>query len=135
MRNRTSTSVGAALLLTLMAVATANTGADPRVTRGRMFEAPAPETFNMSGPYTGVLTGEIMLGEVTYRLAPNVQVYEIGRGPMPMGTVVNDRHVFLMGTRSGDSELITNVIIRPAEDASAAHGELQGHVQPAGAPE
>ncbi len=119
MRNRTSTTVGAALVLALMVFAAANTGADSRSKRKDTDFYGQP--FNTSGTFSGALGGSIVVGGVLYQLSPDVQLYEIGRGLVPVGEAYNGRFVFLSGARSGGSELIYSVIIRPASDGTESN--------------
>ena len=84
--------------------------------------APKPrpvQTFNASGPFTGVLAGEIRVGETTYRVSPDVQVYEIGNGPIPAGAAVTDRLVYLSGVVRGNSQIVDVIIVRPADELLA----------------
>ena len=122
MRNRTGITLVATLVvaLTVASVATAN---PPSWRDHFSFH---PEALATSGEFTGTLDGQISLGTDTYRLAPNVAVYEIGVGPLPAGSVITNRHVFLLG----QNDLVTMVIVRPASDSWADRGDLdsQTHI-------
>lgn len=129
MRNRTRNSLGVALVLAMTLLPAANAGADPRIQRGRAAALRQAQAFDVSGEYSGVLTGVIELGGVAYRLAPTARIYEIGQGPVPMGGAVDNRYVYLSGRRSGSFDLIYSVIICPPSDPSTDGSDVEGRVR------
>ena len=114
MRNRTGIAVGLAFALVLATVLIPTAGADGRRPRRLQSDLLRMETFNVSGEFTGALSGEILLGGTRYRIGTNVQVYEIGRGLIPAGSVVGARHVFLAGVKTLGSNTVFSIIVRPA---------------------
>ena len=117
MRNRTGLSLGAVLVLVLMASSVTKAGSDPLL-RGNRTPAPRPEPgCQVSGQYTGALSGQIQLGDESFQLSPDVVIYEIGNGFLPVGTVVADRYVFLSGTKVGGTNQVSVVVVRPASDS------------------
>lgn len=129
MRNRTGILFGTAIAVVLTAFSIANTGAAPSATwikRG----APRPSSnFGVSGEFTGNLVGNLLMDGVSYRLAPDAILYEIGHGLLAPGTLVPNRHVFLSGQKLGDLLVVTTVIVRPFEDMRASRGDTDGQVQ------
>jgi hypothetical protein len=136
MRNRTSIYLSAALLTVLAAIPVADAAADSGFWRGRTITRHPSPGFDVSGEFTGTLGGEILLAGVSYRLASDAVVYEIGRGLLPLGTMVVDRHVFLSGLGSDESGLIRMVIVRPPDDprlakrAPTIHTRLEDDASP-----
>ena len=129
MRNRTGILLSAALAFALTAISVANTGADSRLPRGRAAASRPSQSFDVSGVFTGVFGREIQLGTASYRLAPNAMVYEIGRGLLPLGTLVTDRYVFLSGLGSEDAGLVYMVIVRPAAEMWPDKGDPESHIR------
>ncbi|MBI5169270.1 MAG: hypothetical protein HZA61_07260 [Candidatus Eisenbacteria bacterium] len=80
--------------------------------------APAYPTFAATGEWGGVLSGEIVLNGRPYRIAPSAAIYEVGRGPMPVGTSYANRMLFVTGFESSTGSIVTSVIVRPARDVA-----------------
>jgi hypothetical protein len=118
MRNRTGISTRLALALLLLTVLAPAAGADFRKPRTHGSDLLGLSTFNVSGEFTGTMGGEILLEGVRYQLASNVNVYELGVGMLPPGSEVVDRHVFMSGVRTIGSDIVFNVIVRPAVQPS-----------------
>jgi hypothetical protein len=121
MRNRTMSSKAAAIAVVLTALAFATAGADVRVkgpSARRLAPFPRGTGFNVSGRFSGALSGDVMLDGVTYHLTDRTVVYELGRGPVKLGETVTDRFIFLSGSRNGGYEAVYSVIIRPLTDST-----------------
>lgn len=128
MRKRSGLSLGAALIFCLTACPATNSGADPLLVHNRLPWSRPVQALNTSGQYTGMLGGEILLGGNSYQLAPDAIIYEIGNGFLPAGTVVANRYVFLSGTKSGDTNLVDLVIVRPASDSWPDRSDPATHI-------
>lgn len=122
MRNPINTLRGSALIVAVTVLAVATAGAEGRDATSQIARKLAELTrgtgFNVSGRFSGALTGDIQINGMSYHLSPEAQVYELGRGPLALGEVVSDRFVFLTGSRTRGDALIYSVIIRPATDAT-----------------
>jgi hypothetical protein len=127
MRNRHVILAGTALLLAAGLAQAA--GAAPRRHRGAAAELLRSPSFNVSGEFSGSLAGTILLEGTLYRLDPNASVYEIGSGPVAQGAELIGRRVFLSGIRLNGNEVITSVIVRPADEGSREGDELDRCVQ------
>jgi hypothetical protein len=128
MPNRTGIAVRFALALLLGAMVVPAAGADGRKPRRIRSDLERLETFNVSGEYSGTLGGEVLLGGTRYVLGPNVQVYEIGRGLLPAGSVIESRYIFISGVRDHGSDVIFSVIVRPATVPSLDQDNPSSHV-------
>ncbi|HTO89885.1 MAG TPA: hypothetical protein VMJ70_02020 [Candidatus Sulfotelmatobacter sp.] len=122
MRTHTRISLIAALVLLPVVLPGASQSADARTHRARAEAARQTQPFMVSGTFTGVLDQEMTMDGETYWLAPDAQFYEIGKGQVMQGSVVSDRHVFLSGTRRGDSVTINMVVLRPESEDSSNQG-------------
>lgn len=130
MRNRLSLSVGLALTLVLITGIPAVAG-----TPGRPFHSIKADIFMRAQPFTlggrfsGVLGGQIQIEGVTYRLAPDASVYEVGVGSMPLGTLLQDRYVSFSGLTMNNSTTIHSLVVRPASELTYGNdGDLSSHV-------
>ena len=114
MRNRVWIAAGIAVLVVVMGAAGAEAKRPKKSVRAPAERARTAQPFSVSGEFSGVLAGEILVGDTSYRLASDVQIYEIDTGPIPVGTAVEDRLVYLAGEVNGQSTTIHAVIVRPA---------------------
>ena len=105
-----------ALSLTTALVSGASAGQRKRTTRGDVLLKAQPVSF--SGEFSGALRGEISVGGVRYRLAPDATVYEVGRGSLPLGTMLDGRLLSLNGLKYGDRVVVYGVVVRPASDVA-----------------
>jgi hypothetical protein len=124
MRNRIGTSLGLAIALSLVGALVATAGEAGRPFRSVKARALLDaETFGVSAQYSGAVIGEIRIDGVSYRIAPDASIYEIGSGLVPLGTVVQDRYVYLTGLKIGRTMMVYAVALRPASESEAAWGE------------
>lgn len=118
MRNRIGILLGIALGLPAVAGLALDAQAGPRKLRPEvraLLEAP---TFSDAGDFSGALERSIVVNGTRYWLAQDVQVYEIGRGMIPAGTVLSLRRVSLSGVSRGDVKVVHQIIVRPESDVS-----------------
>ncbi len=112
MRNRFGLSL--ALALAIVAVVAPRAGADVRLRKATANARARAEIVTFSGSCSGPIAGEIRVAGASYRVSPNVRIYEIGRGVVPSGTAYYDRIVTVSGTRVRDTFLVQSVVVRPA---------------------
>jgi hypothetical protein len=99
MRDRCGITLSLALALALTVTCASAAGpARPRPIgkAGPLLQA---QPFLVSGEFTGPIGGEIRIDGVSYRLATDALVYEIGKGVVPLGTVVDGRVLCLSGLK------------------------------------
>jgi hypothetical protein len=70
------------------------------------------EHFAAVGEFTGALEGTIILNGTTYRLAPNVCIYDVGRGALPVGAFLGGRIVACSGVTLRGTQVIDQIIVR-----------------------
>jgi hypothetical protein len=104
----------------------AGAAAHRRTQRGDVLLKAQP--ISVSGAYTGPLRGLIVLDGVPYRLAADATLYEVGRGPIPLGSVIDNRMLCLAGVRVRGTVVVTNVLVRPAPDVARSGGDPAGYV-------
>lgn len=116
--------------LAVLGVATTATAEGKRVKKGEaQWEPPARgQTFDMSGEFSGPLTGEIRLGDETYVLAPDVQIYEADTGSMAVGTTVEKRVIYVAGVMRGGARIVNVVIVRPAGELEPLQGDPSQYI-------
>ncbi len=120
MRQRLVVSLVLALAVAAGSASAAAPGARQRKAAPRP-RASAP-TFTFAGTCSGPISSEIRVSGTVYRVAPDVRIYEIGRGAVPAGTSYYDRTVTVTGTKVRDTFLVQRVVVRP-DSWSAAPGE------------
>jgi hypothetical protein len=64
------------------------------------------------GVFTGALEGIIILNGTPYRLAPNVCIYDVGRGVLPVGTFLGGYLVACSGITLRGSQVVDQIIVR-----------------------
>lgn len=122
MRNPILSLKGMALvaIVTTMGVATAS--ADnwwaPHPKRVPQVPVSNDGLYNVSGRYTGYLSGNIDINGQTFRITNNTQVYELGRGAIEVGQMVTDRFMFMLVSRADGGNSVETVIIRPLTDST-----------------
>jgi hypothetical protein len=118
MRNRIGISLGLALVTLLATAVVAAADDTPRRVHSsgtsKMLRA---VPFTATGSYSGAVGGEIRLDGVGYRISPNACLYELDRGEVPLGTVVQDRVMFLTGLKTANCMVVYSVILRPESEA------------------
>jgi hypothetical protein len=124
-------SLSVVLALTLVIAMAAVAGAGPR---RHEFSSPEADEFlraqpfSLGGQFSGTLGGEILIGGVGYRLAPDALIYQVGTGLLPAGTVVEDRYLSVMGLKLRNSTLVYSVIVRPADELNMSDEDLSSHI-------
>ena len=126
MRNHIMSLKGLTLAALLTVLACATAGADDRG-RGPSARHFLPVQrglgFNASGRFSGRLAGDIMLNGVTFHLTDKTAVYELGIGPVELGTTVTDRFIFVSALHGGGYDTVYSVIIRPITDSTEGYRE------------
>lgn len=111
MRNRLGITLGLALALGI--VLTTAAGAEFRLRKGLSNPLLRGQTFVLAGRVSGPIANEIRIDETTYMVAPDAQIYEIGRGIVPSGTSYYDRIVSVTGIKVRGTLVVTGVTVRP----------------------
>lgn len=118
MRSRIGILLGIALTLPVTTLS-ASGASSPRKLRPEVKALLQARTFADAGEFSGELAGTITVNGTVYRLAPEVMIYEIGRGRMPSGTLVYRRMMALSGVTVGGSAIVHQIIVRPASNGGA----------------
>jgi hypothetical protein len=71
------------------------------------------------GVFTGALEGIIVLNGTPYRLAPNVCIYDVGRGVLPVGTFLGGCLVACSGVTLRGYQVVDQIIVRAGVDDRA----------------
>ena len=130
MRNRLTPYLVAAAALLALSAPGATTAGPPRTPgHGVIRWAPADEPFVVTGRYTGALEGTIAMDGAAYPLSQNVSLYAIGVGIVPTGTWVHDQVVFMTGVMKDGTPVVSNVILRPADEEMSSSDDGSSHVQ------
>lgn len=119
MRNHIVMLLGIALTLPIAAGPASGANEKPRKPRPEVRELRQARTFSDVGEYSGVLGGTISFNGRQYRLAPDVTIYEVGRGLMAPGTTVSGRVMAISGVTLRNSEIVYQIIVRPAAGAAS----------------
>jgi len=116
MRNR----IGGVAIVLLAAVLAAGVASAAGISRFRsqgvaklLLQMP---TFSASGEYTGAFEGEIVLDGAVYHLSPNVVIYQVDQGVIPIGSDLDHQLVYMTGRIQGDSRLVDAVVVQPADE-------------------
>jgi hypothetical protein len=76
--------------------------------------AARPESFCVSGEFSGRLEGWIVLDGSSLWVAPDATLYEVGGGGgLPVGTMLTAQRVTFSGIIRGDSRIVRQATIRP----------------------
>jgi len=119
----------AVVALALLLVASVAAGQSVHKLRNVIQVPDAPDTFSASGEFVGTLDWEFPLGGAMYHLSPDAQIYEIGRGLLPIGSLIGDRFIYISGVGPAGSSPVTTVIVRPSDEAAASNVIPDGSVQ------
>lgn len=111
MRFRTCITTLALALALVAALAAAPAGARERVSAGNEFLRGQP--FIVTGLSSDRVQGDIVLDGVTYRIAPEARIYEVGRGFVPQGTSFALRTISLSGRNVRGTMMVYSVMVRP----------------------
>lgn len=119
MRHRPSTSTALLATLLLTGVIATSALADSHYLPPRKNPVRPQQpvhTFTVSGEFSGAVAGTLVIDGQSYQLAQDATVYELGKGPVPVGTVYNYRHVCVSGIQTAGSVLVSSVVVRPARN-------------------
>jgi len=121
-RNPNLSLKGLALVAILTTLGVATASADswwmPHAKKMPLVPVSKDGLYNVSGRYTGYLSGEIFVNDQTFRITDNTQVYELGRGAIDVGEMVTDRFIFMLVSRADGGNSVETVIIRPLTDST-----------------
>jgi hypothetical protein len=70
------------------------------------------ERFADAGAFTGALEGIIILNGTPYRLAPDVFIYDVDRGSLPVGTFLGGYIAACFGATLRGSQVVDQIIVR-----------------------
>jgi hypothetical protein len=112
--------LGPALALVVMLATTA--GAEEH--RHKTVSSPLAraQAFKLAGRCSGPIDGQIVIDGVSYRVSPDVRIFELGRGAVPRGTAYYDRVVTVTGLKWRETLVVYSVLVRP--DAYSASGTV-----------
>jgi hypothetical protein len=112
MRNRIGLIL--AIALTLLVATTSVFGGEfgGRRHRPHVQSLLQADPFADVGEFTGALEGIIVLNGTPYRLAPNVRIYDVGRGVLPAGTFLGGYIVTCSGVTLRGSQVVDQIIVR-----------------------
>jgi len=113
MRNRTGPVLAIALALSVATTPVSGGEAGGRKHRPHVQALLNADRFADVGEFTGALEGIIVLNGTPYRLAPNVRIYDVGRGALPVGTFLAGGIVACSGFTLRGLQLVDQVIVRP----------------------
>ncbi len=117
----------AAVSLLLAAFAIAAHADDPQARRRGPGVWRKP-SFALSGVYTGVVGGQIVIDGVAYPIKPNASAYQLGYGPVPLNALAIGRVVYVTGSGAPESGIVTSVVARPASEDTDPSGDLSRFV-------
>ena len=120
MRHRLGLSL--VFALTLVAVLAPRAGADARQRKAAPSPRARAQVVTVSGRCSGPIGSEMRVGGTAYRVAPDVRIYEIGRGVVPGGTPYFDRVVTVSGIQVRSTFIVQSVVVRPDTWPSSAGG-------------
>lgn len=131
MRHRIPASLALAVAAAAVFATTATAGDHARLRK----PLASPRLRAAAGTFSGSLSGPIadgmVVGGVTFRVAPDVRIYELGRGIVPPGTSYFDRRVTVSGIKVRDTFVVQSVLVRPDRWGGSVGGT---GVEPADAP-
>jgi len=91
--------------------------------------AARPESFCVSGEFSGRVEGWIVLDGSRLWVAPDATLYEVGGGGrLPVGTLLTAQRVTLSGIIRGDSWIVRQVTIRPFGSGGGREAGQSGSV-------
>jgi hypothetical protein len=102
-----------AIAIAIVATLAPRAGADARQRKASASARARAEVVTFSGACSGAIAGEMRVAGLSYRVSPNVRIYEIGRGVMPGGTAYYDRVVTVSGIKVRDTFVVQSVVVRP----------------------
>ena len=119
---RIRSGVPVILALVTLAALAPNAGADARLRKAApRARVPSP-IVTFSGTCSGPIAREIRVAGASYRVSPDVRIYEIGRGVVPAGTAYFDRVVTVSGRKVRDTFIVESVVVRPDAWPSSGSG-------------
>lgn len=138
---RNQPGIAAVLTLVLLAASLPATRAHAQ---GRLFTRPARPaasaaagpSFILSGEFSGIVAGQLIVDGKPYRLSPEANIYEVGKGAVPIGTAYSNRIVFISGVQTSGAAIVSSVIVRPARNMALAGVDMSVfvHVKADGGP-
>jgi hypothetical protein len=111
------------LVATLLALTVSTTAHADLFSREK--PAPArrrPAMFHVSGVYSGVLNGQILVDGTALTLAGSPAVHAVGAGSLELRDLPIGCRVHVSGQVVGRTQVVMSVIARPGEDSSARPG-------------
>lgn len=114
MRHTSGVILVLALTSTAALVTAAVAGENARLRRTLASPRLQSRVTTFSGQLNGPIASEMRVDGVTYRVAPDVRIFELGRGAMPSGTSYFDRVATVSGVRVRETFIVQSVIVRPA---------------------
>lgn len=120
MRHRPGVSLALALTIAAVLVTAAGAGETARQRKAPSSPRLRAQVVTFSGSLSGPIADGMRVGGIAYRVAPDVRIFEIGRGVVPAGTSYFDRVVTVSGIKVRDTFVVQSVLVRP--DAWAGSG-------------
>jgi hypothetical protein len=77
------------------------------------------QTFGDGGMFAGPVGTTMALNGSLYQVASKVAIYEIGKGPLPADTFIDDRLVFVNGIIKGSDRIVYSIMVRPEGEGLA----------------
>lgn len=113
MRHRPGFHLALALAAAAVLVTAAGAGENARQRKAPSSPRLRAPVVTFSGQLSGPISGEMRVDGVAYRVAPDVRIFELGRGAMPAGTSYYGRVVTVSGIKVRDTFVVQSVIVRP----------------------
>lgn len=69
--------------------------------------------FHAAGDFSGTIGETIVVNGVSYWVAPDAMIYQVGRGPLQRGAFVGYAHLHVSGEIRGRTQAVTQIMVRP----------------------
>lgn len=86
-------------------------------------------SFGVSGVYSGIVGGQVVIDGTSYRLMDSATVYAIGTGMLPFESIAIGSHVYAMGSNSKGVPTIGLMVARNSDEPTTDGSDPSSHIR------